>query len=170
MLGSAIGFYKQDGVTRPVHAPRSKRGYSTQARGRVANSRRVRMPKELQIQLLRKRFGKLNPEVGVDMIDWEAAVGGRESFHETLQDLKEEYPMYRWDRRDTERSHDELAARSLRRELEGFGYVSLRKGELARIRKDRRRYEEWVAAREKLRQVHGVRVNVDEHIRRWPRG
>jgi hypothetical protein len=34
-LSAPIGYFKEDGKTRPIHAPRSKRGYSASAKVRV---------------------------------------------------------------------------------------------------------------------------------------
>jgi len=54
------------------------------------------MPKALQIESLKKIFRRLNPEVGVDVIDWEMEVDATLTLPENRLDLSLKFPGYRW--------------------------------------------------------------------------
>jgi len=54
------------------------------------------MPKQLQIESLKRIFKSLNPEVGVDLIDWEAHVDAVLTMPENRLELSIAYPAYRW--------------------------------------------------------------------------
>ena len=54
------------------------------------------LPKKLQIELLRKIFTKLNPDVNPDVIDWEAEVDETLTFAENRNNLSQHYPTFKW--------------------------------------------------------------------------
>ena len=124
---------------------------------------KVNMNKENKIRLLKLRFRKLNPGVGEDLIDWDAEVGRRETFLESLEDLKGAYPMYRWDKRELPKSNEDAALKGEKKDLEEAGYMVLKN----------REYRHLVRAHQRLITSHSGRkgyvVNVKQHWRRNPR-
>jgi hypothetical protein len=54
------------------------------------------MPKALQIESLKRIFKGLNPEVGVDMVDWSAHVEEPLTLPENRLELSIAYPQYTW--------------------------------------------------------------------------
>lgn len=102
------------------------------------------------------------------MVDWDASVGNKENFQESLADLKAEYPMYRWDKRDLDKSYDDMEAQRLRGELKDFGYVSMKRVEYARVKHELAEHESCEAEAERTRRVPEQWVHVDQHRRRWP--
>jgi len=55
-----------------------------------------KLPKALQIRLLKRIFKKYNPNVDEKAIDWEADVDEDLSYHENYEELKRKYPYYNW--------------------------------------------------------------------------
>ena len=54
------------------------------------------MPKAMQVESLKRIFKGLNPEIGVDLIDWEAHVDAALTLPENRIELSLAYPSYRW--------------------------------------------------------------------------
>ena len=54
------------------------------------------MPKAMQVESLKRIFKGLNPEIGVDLIDWEAHVDAALTLPENRIELSIAYPSYRW--------------------------------------------------------------------------
>jgi len=82
------------------------------------------LPRNLQLSMLMKLFDKLNPEVGLDLIDWESYVTEK-TYSENLEDLAKAYPFYNWESPLTPppTTYDEYALDALREEVETFGGV-----------------------------------------------
>jgi hypothetical protein len=96
-----------------------------------------RLPCAIQIPMLKKRFDNLNPETGVDVIDWKSACGSKETFEETLQDLKFEYPEYRWEKTDIQREdqYSKMAISDLNKQAKEFNGECLPKREISLLRR-----------------------------------
>lgn len=139
------------------------------------------LPKHLQVIQAKKRFNKLNPGVGSDVIDWESAIGRRENYHENLEDLKAEYPEYRWDRRGDPALNERKATWEDRRALEKSGYKVVQRRDykiLLQAYKARKQELANQAARAQARHVptrSGLHrgsselIKVRTHYRRFPR-
>ena len=54
------------------------------------------MPKSMQIEALKRIFKSLNPEVGVDMVDWSAHIEESLTLPENRLELSIAYPSYLW--------------------------------------------------------------------------
>src|SRR5271157_3381918 len=87
--------------------------------------------------MLKKRFDQLNPEIGVDVIDWKSACGSKETFEETVQDLKYEYPEYRWEKTDIQREdqYSKIAIDDLNKQAREFNGACLPSRELSTLRR-----------------------------------
>jgi hypothetical protein len=87
--------------------------------------------------MLKKRFDSLNPDVGSDVIDWKSACGSKETFEETLQDLKYEYPQWAWVKSDIQREdqYSKMAISDLNKQAREFNGECLPKRELSTLRK-----------------------------------
>jgi len=96
-----------------------------------------RLPCKIQIPMLKKRFDGLNLGVGSDVIDWKSACGSKETFDETLQDLKYEYPMWRWEKTDIqhEDQYSKMAISDLNRQAKEFSGECLPSRELGTLRR-----------------------------------
>ena len=96
-----------------------------------------RLPCAIQIPMLKKRFDGLNPEMGVDVIDWKSACGRKETFEETVQDLKFEYPEYRWEKSDIQREdqYSKMAISDLNKQAKEFNGECLPKREISILRR-----------------------------------
>ena len=96
-----------------------------------------RLPCKIQIPMLKKRFDNLNPEIGVDVIDWKSACGKKETFEETLGALKVEYPEYRWEKTDIQREdqYSKMAISDLNQQAREFNGECLPKREVAVLRR-----------------------------------
>lgn len=68
---------------------------------------------------LKRRFEKLNPGLGSDLIDW-TVTGKPEKYEENLEALRLEYPMYRWDEPE---NYDQYARDNLRSEAQKMGFT-----------------------------------------------
>jgi hypothetical protein len=121
------------------------------------------MSKALKVRLLKQRFKKLNPAADTQEIDWEAVAGNRETFNETLIDLKGEYPMYHWDKMNLPKSNDDAATRAMRADLEQSGYKVIKRGEYRHLVRAHNRVNP------KGRHGKGMVVPVKAHWRRNPR-
>lgn len=62
---------------------------------RVSSMARLSTP--LQIQHLKTRFTKLNPEIGVDVIDWGYVIDEKLAMSENVDVFIDEYPQYKWE-------------------------------------------------------------------------
>jgi hypothetical protein len=96
-----------------------------------------RLPCKIQIPMLKKRFDSLNPGIGSDVIDWRSACGSRETFEETLSDLKYEYPQWAWEKRDIQREdqYSKMALEDLNKQAREFNGACLPSRELSTLRK-----------------------------------
>ena len=96
-----------------------------------------RLPCKIQIPMLKKRFDSLNPEIGSDVIDWKSACGSKETFEETLGDLKYEYPQWVWEKSDIQREdqYSKMALEDLNRQAKEFNGACLPSRELSTLKK-----------------------------------
>lgn len=87
--------------------------------------------------MLKRRFDNLNPDVGSDVIDWKSACGNKETFDETISDLKFEYPQWRWEKTDVQREdqYSKMAISDLNKQAKEFNGACLPSRELSTLRK-----------------------------------
>ena len=62
----------------------------------------ARLSTPLQIQHLKTRFRKLNPEVGVKHIDWGYVIDETLTMGENVEGFMQEYPQYQWEHPEPE--------------------------------------------------------------------
>jgi len=100
------------------------------------------LPRNLQLSMLMKLFEKLNPEVGLDLIDWESYVAEK-TYSENLEDLAKAYPFYNWESPLTPppTTYDEYALDALREEVEGLGGVIVPEYHYTRLKSVQERLE-----------------------------
>ena len=79
------------------------------------------LSKPLQIKNFKALFSRLNPGIGVDVIDWEKVVVEGEYSMENLENLAEEYPQYRWT--EDEKELAALKQRELEEHREELDYM-----------------------------------------------
>lgn len=146
---------------------------------RLSGGRNAALPKHLQIVQLKKRFNRLNPGVGTDVIDWESAVGRRESYQENIEDLKAEYPEYRFDRKNDPvkqaAKYDRMNDYEARRALQKSGFAVVKKRDYKVLLENYRARQQQIANADARRHVPpgarrgGGLVKVRTHYRRPPR-
>jgi len=75
------------------------------------------MPKALQIESLKRIFKGLNPEVGVDMVDWEGLVSEGYSFDQNRTELaaKKETNIYKW---YADKEEERISKKQAKKDLE----------------------------------------------------
>jgi len=120
--------------------------------------------KKIKIQTLKKRFKTLNPEVGVDMVDWESEVGKRESYGEALQDLRHAYPEYKWLKQKLD-PYAKVVTTEIRRQADEYGYTVVKKRDMTVLRRGALHLGHH---NPKVRdRIKGKTVFVIEHNRKW---
>lgn len=147
-MSKPLGFYKKDGKTRPI-TPRKPQEHAASyaPRNRARREANKTLPKELRIHTLKKRFNQLNPGEGSDVIDWDQTVGKKETFGETLEDLRYEYPQYRWFKKKD--PYEGMAKESLQKEASQYGLEVISKRELHSIKRGRPQIKEVVKYRDR---------------------
>jgi hypothetical protein len=79
------------------------------------------MPRELQITLLKRIFQQLNPDIDVNLVDFDAYVDDELTFAENREILAQRYPQYRWYKRDDEET--KLKNQEAQLDLQTFEYI-----------------------------------------------
>jgi hypothetical protein len=149
----------------PSYRPRSKARHAAAASNRKISEA---ANKTNNIRLLKQRFKQLNPEVGVDMIDWEAQIGKKENYSESLKDLKAAYPEYKWMKNKTE-NYDSAVVSNIRKEAGEYNYSLIKDSERKRLTQTAKltdRLRPDVKAPSKPRDYEYVH----EFDRKWPDG
>jgi len=74
--------------------------------------------------MLMELFEKLNPELGLDLVDWESYVQEK-AYSDSLENLAKAYPSYNWEAppKTPPETYDEYALDALREEVEQYGAV-----------------------------------------------
>jgi hypothetical protein len=91
------------------------------------------LPRDIQLRSLKRRFSELNPQDDIQEVDWGSAVAKRETFSESLEAMRYEYPQFSWLKKKD--PYAGMAIEQLRKEAEPYKFRVISQRELNAMKK-----------------------------------